>query len=370
MGMIEECRALSDEELSRGLRFLASQEKHNVARLIAHLVEFDRRQLCVSEGGRSLFEHCVKVLGFEEADAYRRVKAARFARRHPAALKLLSEGVVSMSVLALLETLPNGADGEQWLKLTAGLSRRDAEAIIAEKYPQCARLDYMRRAAPVVQLVAVPPVFVEEAVPQAGGAPGSTNEGSSPVEWAPLPAPAAPVGRLWQDVVPVAAERVRIGFDAGTPLMRLIERARQVLRHKYPEGRFEDIVREALETLLDQKDPQRRLKLKASAAGGKERKRAHERLPIRSLRAYAAGRYIPAKVKTAVWARDDGRCAWRHGDGTPCGSRDAIEYDHIIPYAKGGRSEYRNLRLLCRAHNRLAAERAFPRPDGPQEVDA
>ncbi|MDE2490411.1 MAG: HNH endonuclease [Elusimicrobia bacterium] len=155
-------------------------------------------------------------------------------------------------------------------------------------------------------------------------------------------------------MVPISAERVRIGFDAALAVRSLIDRARQVLRHKYPEGRLEDVVKEALEVLLDRKDPQRRLGFKPApvvrdAAPGEPR----------FLRALRAGRYVPARVKREVWRRDDGRCAWRFEDGTLCGSRDGLEYDHVRPYARGGRSDdARNVRLLCRAHNRLAAERA------------
>jgi len=59
------------------------------------------------------------------------------------------------------------------------------------------------------------------------------------------------------------------------------------------------------------------------------------------------------------WARDGGRCAWRFDDGSVCGSRDWIEYDHVRPVARGGRSDTpRNVRLLCRLHNRAAAEAA------------
>ncbi|MEO5989179.1 MAG: HNH endonuclease, partial [Candidatus Eisenbacteria bacterium] len=34
-----------------------------------------------------------------------------------------------------------------------------------------------------------------------------------------------------------------------------------------------------------------------------------------------------------------------------------LEYDHIIPVARGGQSTIANVRLLCRAHNQYAAER-------------
>lgn len=55
-------------------------------------------------------------------------------------------------------------------------------------------------------------------------------------------------------------------------------------------------------------------------------------------------RAIPQAVKTAVWQRDGGQCV-------QCGSRTQLEYDHDIPWSKGGASSVDNLRLLCRPCN-------------------
>jgi hypothetical protein len=54
---------------------------------------------------------------------------------------------------------------------------------------------------------------------------------------------------------------------------------------------------------------------------------------------------IPAKVKRAAWVRDQGKCC-------RCGSRDRLEYDHIIPVTKGGSNTERNVELLCEDCNR------------------
>lgn len=54
---------------------------------------------------------------------------------------------------------------------------------------------------------------------------------------------------------------------------------------------------------------------------------------------------IPSSVRDAVWRRDEGRC-------TKCGSRERLEFDHIIPVSKGGSSTERNIELLCEPCNR------------------
>jgi hypothetical protein len=56
-------------------------------------------------------------------------------------------------------------------------------------------------------------------------------------------------------------------------------------------------------------------------------------------------RRIPENVRIEVWRRDGGRCA-------RCGSREKLEYDHIIPFSRGGTNTARNIELLCENCNR------------------
>ena len=60
---------------------------------------------------------------------------------------------------------------------------------------------------------------------------------------------------------------------------------------------------------------------------------------------------IPKDVQLAVWQRDQGKCV-------ECGSKEKLEYDHMIPLAEGGANTVRNIQLLCEACNRRKGSKA------------
>ena len=59
---------------------------------------------------------------------------------------------------------------------------------------------------------------------------------------------------------------------------------------------------------------------------------------------------IPEDVKFEVWRRDGGKCVI-------CGSQKNLEFDHIIPFSKGGSSTARNIQLLCQDCNRHKSDK-------------
>ena len=343
-GRIDDCKQLDDESLRRDLRFLAQREHHSLATLLIHLGEYDRRRLSEEEGYQSTFSYCVKCLGYDEGGAYRRIHAARVCKRYPYILDFIISGELSLSSLLLLSPVLTDSNHEDLVSQARGKSKRDLETHLAGLNPRPATPDAFHR-------MPAPPMWMTAPAPPSN--PAAPAETASPMELTGVFA--AQTAGEWQAVMPLSLERVRVGFDAAVVLMQLINRAKLILRHKYPEGRLEDVLREALVILIERKDPEKRLGLQEGAIGGNIA--PPPSLEPRFLSAWRGGRYIPARVKRAVWQRDDGRCTWRSDDGTWCGSRDALEFDHFRPFAKGGRSDdARNIRLLCRMHNRMAAQ--------------
>ncbi|GGQ98336.1 hypothetical protein GCM10008957_08350 [Deinococcus ruber] len=77
--------------------------------------------------------------------------------------------------------------------------------------------------------------------------------------------------------------------------------------------------------------------------------RMHKRLMLLP-QTEKASRHIPQDVRNQVWHHDQGKCR-------ECGDSNYLEFDHIIPFSKGGASTFGNLQLLCRRCNLKKGDR-------------
>jgi 5-methylcytosine-specific restriction endonuclease McrA len=64
-------------------------------------------------------------------------------------------------------------------------------------------------------------------------------------------------------------------------------------------------------------------------------------------------------TRNFVRRRAGDACEYQGPGGQRCGSRFQTQIDHVIPVALGGTNDVRNLRLLCRTHNLLMAEKTL-----------
>jgi hypothetical protein len=160
-------------------------------------------------------------------------------------------------------------------------------------------------------------------------------------------------------VQPVAEDRwsVRVTLDAE--MKAELDTLKALLSHKIPSGELGAVLREAIRCGIEKHGkrkgavtPSRKVRIAEEKAGAVKPENGSVVLP---------SPYIPAAVRREVWKRDGGRCAFEGPDGSRCDSRWQLEFDHIVPPALGGASTAANIRLRCRGHNLLHAERVYGR---------
>lgn len=358
LSMDTEMTRLSDEELMSRLDGLAARGRRNLRALLWHLAEFDRRRLAILKGGApSTFQYCVARLGFSEDEAYKRIQAARAAAQWPVILDLLEAGAVNLTAVTLLRPHLENDNHRVLLERACGKSKFEIQRMIAVLAPRPDGPDVIRH---MTRSDSLPGIAHEDALdakrelplpaPIAGLAsdPGPVDSHALGAEEI-LPTPPA----RQQSVIPTAPERIRFSFTGSEKLLALLRRAQDVLRHKFPAGDLELVFLEALEALLDRRDPGRRLK-------AKEEKRAESGRPAPQPPEEWDSRRVPQSVKDEVWRRDGGQCVYQEPGGERCPERGGLEFDHVIPFALGGPSNNaKNIRLLCKAHNRSLAARTF-----------
>jgi len=146
--------------------------------------------------------------------------------------------------------------------------------------------------------------------------------------------------------------------------LQKIDRAREVLSHGGKVPVTVDILMQAVEELLERRDPLRKAERAAarnSAAPQPEGELADEPL-AQPCRPGAKRPAIPASVRHQVVLRDKAQCTWVHAGGKRCSERLMTELDQLVPWRLGGVHSVENLTVRCRAHNQHRAEVEMGRP--------
>jgi hypothetical protein len=129
-----------------------------------------------------------------------------------------------------------------------------------------------------------------------------------------------------------------------------LEAVRTLLGHAVPGGKLEDVLLHVLRA-------QRKVIERRRYGSPQPAKKKAETPPPGD--SAANPDYIPAAVRREVYEREGGTCAYVGEGHRRCGSTLRLEYQHIVPVARGGRSTLENVTFFCRAHNLLQAESDF-----------
>jgi hypothetical protein len=279
--------SLNDEKLLGNLKRLKSQERKCQAKFLIHLAEVDRRKLHLELAYPSLFKYVVEELGLSESSALKRIQICRAGRKFPEIFSLIEEGKVSLSVLNKIAPHLSFKNRDYWIPLACGKSVREIEYELAKVFPEEDRED-----------------------------------------------------RIGRKVRALSQDRVEIRFCASRDFAAKLQVAQDKLRHRFPEGKLEDILSFALDKLLDNST--------------KSRKTVQKPKPAASNTQATPSRYIRRIIRKEVETRDGKKCSFRNPlSGKTCDATAWLEYDHIYPFAWGGSNDSKNLRLLCRNHNQF-----------------
>lgn len=324
---------LSDHVLLRDLSALVAKDRTTTAELLAHIAEVDERRLYAPAGYASMFAYCVQELHLSEDSARKRIHAARAARRFPAILPALAAGRLHLSGAVLLAPYLSNENARELLSAATHKTKQEIEHLIANYFP---RLD-VPEMIHLLDATSCPsdPLDSERAPgrvePPAAASPQPQSEGVGEIE---------PCTR----VAPLAPRRFALQLTMSQELHDKLRYAQELLGHQLPSGDITQVLERALDALISQLE---------------KRKFAATRSPRPSRPSIGRQRHVPAYVKRAVWERDDGQCTFVGENGHRCGERRFLQFDHIQPVARGGQASVEGMRLRCRAHNQLEAERVY-----------
>jgi 5-methylcytosine-specific restriction endonuclease McrA len=336
---------------------LLRREYAALAEFLVALASFDQRQLWRERGHTSLFNFLHRELGLSKGAAFYRMAAAQLVQRHPEVVEPLRDGRLCLTNVVELSKVVTAENLAEVMPRFFHVSKLEAKQVTAELRPTPAPTKTVVTPVRVVDAGSSPapkltPVsWLGEPV-RANSEP-LPQEGRSLSVMASLPAPTV--------VEPKTAELSRVHITFSRQLLRKLGAARDALSHSHPGASDQDILEAGLDLLLE----------RAARRKGLVKTPRNASAPPTASR--PRSRYIPANVRREVWKRDGGRCQWRMGDGSICGSTHRVQLDHIEPFAKGGAATADKLRCLCDSHNDLAARQVYgddlmnkyTRPKGP-----
>jgi hypothetical protein len=308
---------LTDDELLERIVSSLAAERAGLAALIGYLSEVEERRLHLAAAYSSMFEFCTKRLGLSEGESFRRLTAARLVRRFPAILELVERGSIHLSALVRLRDHLTDENHSELLREASGKGKQELERLLAARNPQPDAPSKIRRLPTPRERKPSTPLTL-----------------SLPAAEAPRP-PASPPA-------PLSANRYKVQFTTDQVLKDKLERALDLLSHANPGRDLAVVVERGIDLLLADLEKKKLGRAKRPRAERKNRPGA-----------------ISRAVRREVFARDGERCTYVSEEGRRCEAKAFAELDHIEPRARGGSAESDNLRVLCRAHNRLEAERAF-----------
>ena len=327
---------LADHVVLRALASVVAQGCANTAETLACIAVADERKLHLQAAYSCMYKYCLGELHMSEDAAFKRIQAAHAARQFPELFDAVESGRLHLSAVGLLVPHLTRQNAAGLIAASTHKTKAQIETLLAERFP--------RPDLPTL-VMAIGPASVTRQEDQ-----GHACEGTAPlapgqvdvIDVQRVPVPVPPIAPRAK-VTPLSPQRFALQVTIRQETHDKLRRAKELLAHAVPSGDVAEVLDRALDALIE------KLERRRCAATDRPRPR----------RSAAKGRRIPAEVKREVTRRDGGRCTFVSGNGRRCEERGHMEYDHVQPVARGGRSTVANIRLRCSGHNQHEADRVF-----------
>ena len=344
---------LADSKLAQDLRSGVSDDRTGLAMRLAQIAEFDHRRLFLP-AYPSMYQYCLRELGYSEDETCKRINVARAARRYPALFESIRAGRHNLTTADLLvpHLLPETAD--ELISASSRMTKAELALKLSERFPRPDLPTIIKPAPSLLSRVPGPdePKSLESG-PVSVGVAAVTPPGPGPALSVPerIDGGSVSTGPPWAPapcrprVTPLSAERYAIQVTVSKATHDKLRHAQALLSHVVPSGDVAEVLDRALDVLI--------------AHVEKRRFGATDRPSARHQKSSKNPRHIAAHVRRAVRRRDGDQCTYVDDKGRRCCERKFLQFDHIVPVARGGESSVSNLRLRCGAHNRHEADRVY-----------
>ena len=193
---------MSDREVVERLQDLLRDERRLTAAVLLHLAEVEARELHVRAACSSMYAYCTRVLGMSEDQAFKRIRAARVARRFSAVAVAIEEGRLHLIGVLLLAPQLTDENAEELVAEASGKSKAEIAVLLARRAPRPDMPERLERVAEQPGLLAPEP---PEPPPVTGGK---------------------------TTVLPLAPERFALQVTIGAATHQKLLRAQALLRHE------------------------------------------------------------------------------------------------------------------------------------------
>ena len=326
-------KILSDSELDAAAFIAAKSERAALVDVLKHLAEVDLRK-SFSPRFESIHAYVVEYLGYDPKSAWRRVNAMRLMRELPEITPSIADGKLDLTKMVLAQ---NHFRNE--MKENKTSARADASLSF---FPDEGRKAPLTKDEKLEILELVKNQTSREAEREFISKSSASDRLEKP-----------------DQVNPLAGDKNEVRVTLSDEDLLMIQELKGLLAHKIPNASISEVLsfglREAITAIKREKSGENRKRRAARKPVGSEAQTEVQFAmdEVTALRAENTRR--PSKaLKIEVWKRAGGKCEL-------CLSTFALEIDHHVPWARGGKTNLENARLLCRTCNQREAIKEFGR---------